>query len=90
MGGRGGKLQSHIGEHSNRGAVGEVESFQHRGPVPASTHQPKKLVCSPARCLGLGGEALASELGSQGEDWGRLREHILKGASAPQLGESVS
>ena len=25
------------------------------------------------------------EVGSQGEDWGWLREHSLKGASAPQL-----
>ena len=34
---------------------------------------------------GLGGEALASEVRSQGEDWGWLHEHSLKGASAPQL-----
>ena len=34
---------------------------------------------------GLGAEAWASEIGSQGEDWGWLREHSLKGASAPQL-----
>ena len=27
----------------------------------------------------------ASEVGSKGEDWGWLREHSLKGASAPQL-----
>ena len=33
---------------------------------------------------GLGAEARAS-VGSQGEDWVRLREHSLKGASAPQL-----
>ena len=48
---------------------------------------------SPAReaCLlthrdrrGLGAEARASEVGSQGEDWGWLREHSLKGASVPQ------
>ena len=50
---------------------------------------------SPAReaCLltcpegwGLGAEALASEVGSQGEDWGWLREYSLKWASAAQLG----
>ena len=49
---------------------------------------------SPAReaCLltlwggwGLGAEAPASEVRSQGEDWGWLHEHSLKGASAPQL-----
>ena len=34
---------------------------------------------------GLGAEAQASEVGSQGEDWGWLREHSLKGASVPQL-----
>ena len=33
---------------------------------------------------GLGAEARAS-VGSQGEDWGWLHEHSLKGASAPQL-----
>ena len=34
---------------------------------------------------GLGAEARALEVRSQGEDWGWLREHSLKGASAPQL-----
>ena len=34
---------------------------------------------------GLGAEARASEVGSQGEDWGWQREHSLKGASEPQL-----
>ena len=34
---------------------------------------------------GLGAEALASEVGSQEEDWGWLRVHSLKWASAPQL-----
>ena len=44
----GGKLQSHRGEHSNRGAEGKAESFPHRGLVPTSTHQPKRLVCLTA------------------------------------------
>ena len=44
----GGKLWSHRGEHSNRGAEGKAERFPHRGSVPTSTHQPKRLVCSPA------------------------------------------
>ena len=44
----GGKLQSHGGERSNRGAEGKVERFPHRGSVPTSTHQPERLVCSPA------------------------------------------
>ena len=50
----------------------------------SSTHQPERLVCSPAGWAGLGAEAWAS-VGSQGEDWGWRREHSLKGASAPQL-----
>ena len=44
----GGNLQSHRGKHSNRGAEGKVERFPRRGSVPTSTHQPKRLVCSPA------------------------------------------
>ena len=44
----GGKLWSHGGEHSHRGAEGKVERFLHRGSVPTSTHQPERLVCSPA------------------------------------------
>ena len=44
----GGKLQSHGGERSNRGAEGKVERFPPRGLVPTSTHQPKRLLCSPA------------------------------------------
>ena len=44
----GGKLRSHGGEHSHRGAEGKVERFPHGGSVPTSTHQPERLVCSPA------------------------------------------
>ena len=44
----GGKLRSHGGECNNRGAEGKVERFPHRGSVPTSTHQPERLVCSPA------------------------------------------
>ena len=43
-GGGGGKLWSHGGEPSNRGA----EKFPHRRSVPASTQKPERLVCSPA------------------------------------------
>ena len=39
-----GKLQSHKGECSNRGAEGKVERFLHRGLVLTSTHQPERLV----------------------------------------------
>ena len=45
----GGKLQSHEGECNIRGAEGKVERFLHRGSLPTSTHQPERLVCSPAR-----------------------------------------
>ena len=44
----GGKLQSHRREHSNRGTEGKAERFPHRVLVPTSTHQPERLVCSPA------------------------------------------
>ena len=45
----GGKqLRSHGGERSHRGAEGKAERFPHRGSVPTSTHQPERLVCSPA------------------------------------------
>ena len=44
----GGKLWSHGGERSNRGAEDKAGRFPHRGSVPTSTHQPERLVCSPA------------------------------------------
>ena len=50
--GGGGKLRSHRGERSNRGAEGKAERFLHRGLVPTSTHEPERLVCSPD---GMGG-----------------------------------
>ena len=43
-----GKLRGDGGEHSNRGAEGKAERFLHRGSVLTSTHQPERLVCSPA------------------------------------------
>ena len=51
-GGGGGKLWSHGEECSNRGAEGQAERFPHRGVVPTSTHQPERLVCSPAGVCG--------------------------------------
>ena len=44
----GGKLRSHGGERNNRGAEGKAERFPPRGSVMTSTHQPERLVCSPA------------------------------------------
>ena len=53
----------------------------------ANLHSPAReaclLTCRGGR--GRGAEAQTSEVRSQGEDWGWLREHSLKGASAPQL-----
>ena len=46
---------------------------------------PKGLSAHPPGRVGAGAEARASEVRSQGEDWGWLHEHSLKGASAPQL-----
>ena len=77
MGGRGGELRSHRGEHSHRGEEGKAERFPHRGSVLSSTHQPERLVCSPAGAGG--GWELKLGLQSQGEDWGWRREHSLKG-----------
>ena len=48
-GGQGGSFR---GERSHRGAEGKAERFSYRGSVLTSTHQPEKLVCSPA---GMGG-----------------------------------
>ena len=48
----GGKLHSHGGERSNRGAEGKAERFLHRRLVPMRTHQPERLVCSPTRADG--------------------------------------
>ena len=51
---RRGELRSHGGEHSHRGGEGKVERFPHGGSVPTSTHQPERLVCSPAGAGGAG------------------------------------
>ena len=44
----GGKLWSHGGECSNRSPESKAERLPHRGSVPTSTHQPERLVRSPA------------------------------------------
>ena len=51
---------------------------------PALT-SPRGLSVHPPGRVGLGAEAWASEVRSQGEDWGWLCEHSLKGASTPHL-----
>ena len=49
--------------------------------IGANQHSPAREACLLTRRggWGLGAEARASEVGSQGEDWGWLREHSLKG-----------
>ena len=83
--GLGQKLQSHGGERSNRGAEGKAERFPHRGLVPTSSRAREACLLTCQGGWRLGAEARASDVRSQGEDWGWLHEHSLKGASAPQL-----
>ena len=45
----------------------------------AALTSPRGLSAHPPGRAGLGAEARASEVGSQGEDWGWLHEHSLKG-----------
>ena len=65
------------------GQSGEIPAQR----IGADLHSPAREACllTHRGGRGLGAEARASEDGSQGEDWGWLREHSLKGASAPQL-----
>ena len=70
------------------GQSGEIPAQR----IGASQHSPAREVCLLTRRgrWGLGAEAWASEVRSQGEDWGWLREHSLKRASAPQLARRES
>ena len=60
--------------------------------IGADQHSPAREACllSCQGGRGLGAEAWVSEVGSQGEDWGWLHEHSLKGASVPQLARRES
>ena len=65
----------------HRGQSGEIPAQR----IGADQHSPAREACL-LTCrgrFGLGAEARASEVRPQGEDWGGLREHSLKGASAP-------
>ena len=60
--------------------------------IGADQHSPAQETCL-FTCWdrwGLGAEAPALEVRSQGEDWGWQREHSLKGASVPQLARRES
>ena len=90
---RGQRLRGRRGEASEprrraqpqgcRGQRGEIPAWR----LGAEQHSPAREACLLTRRggWGLGAEAQASEVGSQGEDWGWQREHSLKGASAPRL-----
>ena len=66
-----------------RGQSGEIPAER----IGADQHTPAQEACLFIRRdgRGLGAEVPASEVRPQGEDWGWLREHTLKGASVPQL-----
>ena len=58
----------------------------------ADQHSPAQDACllTHRGGWGLGAEARPIEVRPQGEDWGWLREHSLKGASVPQLASRES
>ena len=66
-----------------RGQSGEILTQR----IGADQHSTAQEACLLTRRdgWGLGAEALASDVRPQGEDWGWLPEHSLKGASAPQV-----
>ena len=70
------------------GQSGEIPARR----IGANQHSPAREACLLARQGGqvLRAEAWASEVGSQGEDWGWRREHSLKGISATQLARRES
>ena len=72
----------------SRGQSGEILTQR----IGAHQHSPAREACL-LTCQGgweLGAEAWASEVRTQGEDWGWLREHSLKGTSVPQLARRES
>ena len=83
-GGRGGKLRSHGGERSHRVAEGKAERLPNRGSVPTSTHQPERLVCSPAGAGG-GWELRLGLRSDRRERTGVGGVTQTEGVSAPQL-----
>ena len=80
MSGGGGKLRSHGGERSNRGAEDKVERFPHKDRCQPALTSLSLLTLRGDWELGAG--TRASEVRSQGEDWVWLHEHSLKGANA--------
>ena len=81
-GGEASEPQRRVQQQWCRGQSGEIPAQR----ISASQHSPDREACLLTHWggWGLGAEAPASEVRSQGEDWGWLCEHSLKGASAPQ------
>ena len=84
-GGAGGEASEPPRRAQQKGCRGQSREIPAQR-IGADQHSPAREACLLTRQggWGLGAEARAS-VGSQGEDWGWLREHSLKGASAPQL-----
>ena len=76
--------QRRVQQQGCRGQSREIPAQK----IGANQHAPaQEASCSPTgrEGWGLGAEARALEVRSQGKDWGWLHEHSLKGASTPQL-----
>ena len=83
VGGESSEPRRRAQQHGCRGQSREIPAQR----ITADQHSPAQEACV-LTCQGgwrLGAEAGASEVRSQGEDWGWLRERSLKGASVPQL-----
>ena len=89
-GGEGGKLQSHRGEHSNRGAEGKVERFLHRGLVLTITHQPEMLsatdtpvaACTACHCQG---PVIQGQLPRENTQWASGCCNVMSDSAAPGM-----
>ena len=87
-GGEASEPQRRAQQQGCRGQSGEIPAQR----ISADQHSPAREACLFTRRggRGLGAEDQASEVRPQGEDWGWLCEHSLKGASAPQLAGAES
>ena len=88
---RGGEASEPQGRAQQQGCGGQSREIPAQR-IGANQHSPAQeaclLTCWGGR--GLGAETPAWEFRSQGEDWGWLCEHSLKGAGAPQLARRES
>ena len=80
--------QRRVQQQVCRGQSGEIPAQR----ISADQHSPAREACLLTRRdgWGLGAEAQASEVRPQGEDWGWLCEHSLKGVSMPQTARRES